>query len=158
MSAVETKSGRAAILTARIVLLLYVAVIAYLMLFCIRLGRYPHQVTLVNLVPFEEISRFYKVFLQTRNRNSLMNLAGNVVMFMPFGMIVPMSFPKKKVRILTPFLSCLFSLVMELIQYGTRRGSFDVDDLILNTVGGVLGWLIFLLAYHILKNKKAARS
>ena len=41
--------------------------------------------------------------------------------------------------------SLLFSLCIEAVQLVTRRGSFDVDDLMLNTLGGFLGYLLFLL-------------
>ena len=41
------------------------------------------------------------------------------------------------------------SLCVEIIQLFTRVGSFDVDDILLNTIGGVLGYIIFLICNGI---------
>ena len=77
------------------------------------------------------------------------NLAGNVIGFIPFGMILPVIWPKtgKVLRIL--LLSFEFSLCVETIQLVWKVGSFDVDDLILNTLGGVIGYLLFWICNKI---------
>ncbi len=77
------------------------------------------------------------------------NLAGNVIGFIPFGMILPVIWPKtgKVLRIL--LLSFEFSLCVETIQLVWKVGSFDVDDLILNTLGGVIGYMLFWICNKI---------
>ena len=72
------------------------------------------------------------------------NLFGNVLIFMPFGFFMPMASRHRS------FFSALFysfglSLCVETFQLVTKVGSFDVDDLLLNTIGGVLGYMIFAI-------------
>ena len=71
------------------------------------------------------------------------NLVGNVIGFLPFGAILPVlrrsvcSFWK------VTLLSFEFSALIEVTQLITKVGCFDVDDIILNTLGGMLGYGIF---------------
>ena len=71
------------------------------------------------------------------------NLVGNIVGFIPLGILLPVLFRNynsaKKV-IATVFV---VSLSFEIVQLFTVLGNFDVDDLMLNTLGGSLGYLIF---------------
>ena len=74
----------------------------------------------------------------------LANIAGNVVAFMPFGFCLPLIADHR-----IKFFGCMLytfglSLAIELIQLVSKVGSFDVDDILLNTVGGVLGFLIYM--------------
>lgn len=106
-----------------------------------------------NLIPFKTI--FYYLFLADINFNiRVENLAGNIVGFSPFGFILPLLSKRflsiKKVIIAT---FCL-SLTFELIQLVFTFGSFDVDDLILNTLGGVLGYLPIYFASLMIKYKQ----
>lgn len=93
-----------------------------------------------NFIPFKTIV-FY-LFLAEINLNiRVENLAGNVIGFIPFGFLLPLLFKDllsfKKIILLT---FCL-SLGFEMIQLTFNLGSFDVDDLILNTLGGILGYI-----------------
>jgi glycopeptide antibiotics resistance protein len=111
-----------------------------------------------NFVPFKTIN-FY-LFLADINLDiRIENLAGNIIGFMPFGFILPLlakKFQKLGTVILHTF--CL-SLTFELLQLVFEFGSFDVDDLILNTLGGVLGYLpikLVILFTHLKKKKISA--
>ncbi|WP_277137594.1 VanZ family protein [Aneurinibacillus aneurinilyticus] len=55
-------------------------------------------------------------------------------------------------------LSFVFSMVIEILQYMTHLGQFDVDDIILNIVGSMIGFVFFLLTKKVflLKIKKGA--
>ena len=75
-----------------------------------------------------------------------MNLAGNVVSFIPFGLFLPLLAHRCRRFGYVTMLSFDFSLMVELIQLISKVGSFDVDDLLLNTIGGALGYICFLLA------------
>ena len=93
-----------------------------------------------NFIPFKTI-HFY-LYLADINLNiRIENLVGNIIGFAPFGFILPLlskGFQKlSKVTIAT----LLLSLTFELIQLVFEFGSFDVDDLILNTMGGIIGYL-----------------
>ncbi len=71
-----------------------------------------------------------------------MNIAGNIGVFIPFGIVLPILFPK-----LSNFFLFLFAFVfgifsLEVLQLFSKLGSFDVDDIILNTVGAVIGYIL----------------
>lgn len=90
-----------------------------------------------NLVPFHQIFMYF----EQATLHSWVNFAGNILIFMPFGMLLPLLFrgmsnPWSKVFI----LSFTFSLGLETSQLILAIGMFDVDDLILNTFGGLLGY------------------
>ena len=74
---------------------------------------------------------------------------GNVIAFIPFGFMIPIVSLKNRVFFRTVGLTFLLSLFIECIQLITRVGSFDVDDLILNTLGGIIGHIIFWIMYQI---------
>ena len=76
---------------------------------------------------------------------SFLNTAGNVIGFVPFGFILPVISRGGKKWYVTVLMSFLFSLCIELTQLICKVGSFDVDDLFLNTVGGALGFLLIYL-------------
>ena len=84
--------------------------------------------------------------------NSFENLVGNIVIFMPLGLLYPWAYEKGK----NFFGLCITSLVvilgLELVQMWTNFGAFDVDDILLNFVGSLLGYFLFLLS--IKRSKK----
>ena len=107
-----------------------------------------------NLIPFQEINRFikYRHYLTFEEWTS--NLLGNIFVFMPLGFLMPMigySY-RKFYKIL--IISFLVSLNIEVLQLIFRVGIFDVDDLILNTLGGVIGYILFKLVYKIYINRR----
>lgn len=84
----------------------------------------------------------------------LMNLGGNIVGFIPFGMLLPLLFRRKPYFLLTVIYGFLFSLALELAQWFMAVGSFDVDDLFLNTVGVIVGYLLFRIVHMVLPIRK----
>ena len=97
-----------------------------------------------NLELFREIGRFIKYRHVLGMQAVLLNLVGNAVAFIPFGFFLPILHIKCRSLLRTTFFSFELSLVVETIQLVSKVGSFDVDDLLLNTFGGALGCLIFL--------------
>lgn len=76
--------------------------------------------------------------------NSFENLVGNVVVFIPFGFLLPyiqVRCRKFPVLILNAFI---FVLGIEVFQLFSAFGAFDVDDILLNCVGASLGWVIYV--------------
>lgn len=105
-----------------------------------------------NFVPFKTI--YFYLFLADINLNiRIENLAGNVIGFIPMGVILPL-LSKKFFNLKTVFVFtfCL-SLTYEVLQLTFEFGSFDVDDLILNTFGGILGYIPIKL-FRIFSKKK----
>ena len=126
--------------------LLYLGGLTYFMFFADKWGR--TQVSdfySYNFVPFREISRYLMYWRSIGLPHVILNLAGNIVGFMPFGFFVPLLFRFHRD---VPFIfgiSLLVSAAIEMIQLITRVGSCDVDDMILNTLGGLLGYALFIV-------------
>ena len=99
----------------------------------------------MNLIPFRTIGGYIKsIFDGSMNLNiPLENLRGNLFMFLPLGIYLP--FFQKKIDSLKKFILGMTSifLIIEIAQFLTKRGSFDIDDLILNLAGAVIGYLIW---------------
>ena len=98
-----------------------------------------------NFVPFKEMFR-YKLF-------SLLffkNVVGNMLMFLPFGFFVSYFLKIAKAKIIF-CLSIIVSLTIEVTQLIIGR-VFDVDDIMLNVVGGLVGYLIYRI-FHKVKDK-----
>ena len=129
-----------------ILFVLYLAGLVYCMFFSESLGRTEvSKGYRYNLEPFLEIKRCIRYWQVLGPVNAGMNLLGNVAAFVPFGFILPMLKRSNRKWYVVVLFSLLFSLCIEAVQLVTRRGSFDVDDLMLNTLGGFLGYLLFLL-------------
>ncbi|RED59269.1 VanZ family protein [Cohnella lupini] len=97
-----------------------------------------------NLTPFKEISRTLHVL----TNHDLINLFGNIAIFIPFGIFIGVMFNNKSLSFTGAF-ACSFalSLCLESAQIVFAIGSFDVDDLILNSGGGLIGFA----AVHFVK-------
>ena len=90
-----------------------------------------------NLIPFKEILR-YKV----GSANFYKQVIGNIVMFIPFGFFASYYTKSKKMSNLI-LMTFLASLTIEIVQKYIGR-SFDIDDIILNVLGGMLGFFIYV--------------
>ncbi len=77
--------------------------------------------------------------------NSVENLVGNVIVFVPFGMFLPFIWKRFKNFADTFLMGFLFSLGLELVQLFSAFGAFDVDDILLNVVGVIGGYVIYML-------------
>ena len=112
--------------------------------------------SLANFIPFKTI--YYYVSLQEVAENGLQNIGGNIVVFVPYGLLLPLAFNRmREVRklLLAVFLT---SLCFESIQLVFDVGSFDVDDLVLNTLGGTIGYLFFLFYSSLLRDALAEKE
>ncbi len=100
----------------------------------------------MNLVPFRSIRKnVYYIIQGTDNymmRNALFNLLGNFAMFMPYGFCFPRLFERFRRFGMFILLSVGVLLSVESIQVLTLRGSFDIDDIILNMSGALIGFLL----------------
>lgn len=130
---------------ARVLLLLvYMAIVLYFVLLSDRLGRTAGYETYhYNLVPFDEITRFVKYRDQLSAGAFALNMIGNVLVTIPFGILLPFLRTKKTGLVRITIDTFLLSLCIETLQLVTKVGVFDVDDLILNTLGGLVGCLLY---------------
>ena len=102
-----------------------------------------------NLVLLKEIKRFLNYREIIGYRLVIVNLVGNVMAFVPFGAILPILRRETRGILRIAILTLEFSLLVETIQLIYKVGSFDVDDLLLNTLGGVLGYGIFVFCNYL---------
>jgi len=94
----------------------------------------------INLIPLRGI----ETILKSGNITAFMNIFGNILMFIPFGLFLPL-FWKKFYSIKKIFLyAFVFSLLIEIIQLFSFRGT-DIDDVILNTSGALIGYSIYII-------------
>lgn len=76
--------------------------------------------------------------------HTLLNLAGNIAIFLPYGMFLVLQSRDRRISFMAVLIrSFSLSLLLECAQGLLSIGTFDVDDLILNTLGGVIGYGIF---------------
>ena len=133
-------------LLCRVLFALYIAGLVYFLFFAEMLDRTGIERSYrYNLIPFREIRRFIVYADLLGPMAVISNLFGNIVIFMPFGFLVPILGRKKRNFWFTSLLSFALSLAVECIQLVTRTGCFDVDDIFLNTIGGMLGYLVYAL-------------
>lgn len=129
----------------------YVLALLYFLFFSEGYGRmdWADRSYRYNLVPFAEIRRFW-IYREELGRLALFtNLAGNVAGFLPFGFILPIICRGMRSGYLISLAGLGLSLCVETIQLVTRVGCFDVDDLILNTLGAAAGYLAFVFCYYL---------
>lgn len=130
---------------------LYLAAVTWLMFFSDIKGRgiMAKEDYTYSLAPFQEIRRYVLHADQIGLRGVLLNLVGNVLGFLPCGFFLPVI--SKRCRLHwynTLICAYLFSYLIEMAQLLLRAGSCDVDDIILNTCGGLFGYLLFHLVQH----------
>lgn len=98
-----------------------------------------------NFIPFRTINLYiHSIAHGTLNINiPLKNLGGNLILFLPMGIYLPLFIKRiNKIRIYVITMTVLL-LFIEVTQVVSRRGSFDIDDLILNMLGAVIGFAIW---------------
>ncbi|MEH2951817.1 VanZ family protein [Candidatus Merdisoma sp. JLR.KK011] len=135
-------------LGGRLLLGIYLACLIYFMFFSESYGRTAvNRDYHYNLVLFREIRRFVQYRHVLGTTAVLINVAGNVAVFIPLGFALPVLFERIHSFGQVLILSFAISLLAETMQLVLRVGCFDVDDLFLNTVGGCIGYL----GYRILR-------
>ncbi|MFA9381465.1 MAG: VanZ family protein [Acetanaerobacterium sp.] len=146
-------------------ILLWVFVFYLICLYQITVFRYgispglwhdrPDPLASVNLAPFVHTIKLYYAYTKWY---FVYNLLGNIVWFVPFGAAVPAvgrRSDKKRGFLSVTAMGFLCSLSIELLQFVFATGISDVDDLIFNTVGTALGYLLYLCAQSIYKRVRS---
>ncbi|SFG31643.1 VanZ family protein [Oribacterium sp. WCC10] len=111
-----------------------------------------------NLKPFVEIKRYIFSARQIGFKGVLLNIYGNILGFMPFGFILPVISTRCREHWFnTVICAYLLSYGIEMVQLIFRAGSCDVDDIILNTLGGALGYVIFRYVLYRRKRRYMRR-
>jgi len=91
----------------------------------------------INLVPFRTIGSQVALF---PSGYAMVSLFGNILLFIPMGILYRFSGFEKGGFIRFLLLTVLYILLIECIQFVSMLGSFDVDDIILNVSGALIGY------------------
>ncbi len=100
----------------------------------------------INTTPFYSFKMFIPLLnsgYQPYRYLAIANLFGNILIFIPMGIFLPLIFRKNNNFLFVLINTFLISLSIEVIQYYTKLGTADVDDIILNVLGSVIGFVIY---------------
>jgi len=122
---------------------LYIALLAYLLFLSPAFGRKQDIVREYNLLPFYTIGNYIQKRSFISQKIFITNIVGNVIAFMPMGFLIPIIEKKNKSFWKVLAGSAIISFFVEAMQYVFSVGSFDVDDIILNSLGGAAGFIIY---------------
>ena len=115
----------------------YTLFLLYLMF--LGMGRFQYEDNMIRLEPVLSTVKFIQNSLSWKY--IVMIVLGNVMMFIPFGFLGWVFTRLQDLKILLfTFISAI--VIVEALQYFTRMGIFEVDDIILNTFGVYIGWLM----------------
>lgn len=120
-----------------IIIVPYTLFLLYLMF--LGMGRFQYEENLITVEPFFSTLKFIQGTHRTIDIVTI--VLGNVLMFIPFGFLGWIIPELRKLKpLLFGFISCI--VIVEALQYFTRMGIFEVDDIILNTFGVYIGWVL----------------
>lgn len=124
-------------------MVLYLFLLIYFLFFAEWYGRGPDVNTepRYNLIPFQEIKRYWNYWEIIGPKTVCLNLLGNVIGFVPLGFLLPVVFPDMKRTWTVIKLGLMISILVECMQLFLRVGSCDVDDVLLNTIGTAVGYM-----------------
>lgn len=140
---------------------IYVFGLIYYLFFAESYGRgMTHSIYNANFLPFREIRRYIVWHEVLGMRTVWTNLAGNIIGFVPFGALLPLLSKGARNTWKVILLGMEISTLVEISQLCLRVGCFDVDDIILNTVGAFLGYICYSIASksYLYVERKSIRS
>lgn len=104
-----------------------------------------------------ELFNSYIMFFKYKNDFYLDMIVYNIIMTIPFGIFLPLLYKPFRSFRRVAFAGFLYSLIIEISQFISGRGLFELDDLFNNTIGAMLGYWLYILfnkvMIYILKDK-----
>ncbi len=133
----------------KVMFVIYIIFLFYFLIFSDCYGRVGKMEEYhYNIILFKEIRRFWEYREELGCFAVFTNLVGNILIFIPFGFLISLVSSQRR-GLMSVYFSMGLSLCVEVFQFFTKTGSFDVDDLVLNTVGGIFGWIVFLIINNV---------
>lgn len=135
-------------LIRKIAVLLFVIYFVYLSyrLFFFAYGQYyrfyENEIR-YNFIPFKTVVSYIIKISKYKLDVWFFNLFGNILAFMPMGFLLPIIFNRFRNYKSIAAVTFLISSVLEIIQFWLKLGITDIDDVILNTLGGLSGYFLF---------------
>lgn len=138
----------------RLISIVYFIILVYILFFLKRRSNNQEYRNKINIYPFYSKFKYIKTINWNNINNQkdfLIDVLGNILMFIPFPIalfwLISIKISYKKYFIII----ILTSVLIEILQYIFNKGVLDIDDIILNSIGGCLGLII--LYYSFLKQK-----
>lgn len=94
----------------------------------------------INLIPFKTIFNYITLIASPKFGFSVENIVGNILLFLPMGIYLNVITDRNKLSLT---IIILISILVEVIQYLFNFGILDIDDIILNSIGGFIGIKIY---------------
>jgi glycopeptide antibiotics resistance protein len=148
-----TKRAKAETVAIVAVFALYAAFLLRLLLF----SRAPGSERSINLVPFTSIAEYVSSHSSGSGKAAFANIVGNILIFVPLGAYASWLRPRAAAW-LTMLVVAAVSIAVEIIQGVFAVGASDIDDVILNCVGGIVGILTVRLLSAILRESSRVRT
>jgi glycopeptide antibiotics resistance protein len=131
-------------LCRKVLLMLFSAYVLFLL--DLALFRFPNRNPDHNVVPLHSIIDDWRL----GGRPFVVNFVGNIVAFMPIGIIPSLFWTRRGGAWHAALFSLALSVMIEVLQYTGGHRVADVDDLILNTLGGLLGFGVLSLSLRLM--------
>ncbi|WP_377891579.1 VanZ family protein [Alkalihalobacillus sp. R86527] len=129
-------------------LFIYLGALVYSTLFIY--NYYPYGKS-VNLVLFDSIKLMWE---SGSYWLIIKNIIGNILLFMPLGFLVPLVHRKCRSFFVIALIGFTISTMIELLQYLAAHRIFDIDDILLNGLGAVVGYGVYRVSLWIYKKVK----
>jgi glycopeptide antibiotics resistance protein len=130
--------------------ILYFSTLIYIFFFARRRRHTTYNE--LNLVPFKNIIPETNSIHDFGSFNYNSNLVGNIIIFIPFSFILIEGFKVSKLSMVV-LIAFIASFMVEFLQYIFKVGVADINDIILNTTGAVIGYYIYsIYKRYIIKN------
>lgn len=123
-------------------------IVAFCVLYATGLSRVPSMDQSIRFTPFWS---YAEVITGQRSPSGILL---NIALFIPFGWFLAAAFSQRRKRFVF-LLPILFSLIIELIQFYTGRGTADIDDVISNGLGGAIGVIMLLGTKRLSQNGRS---
>jgi glycopeptide antibiotics resistance protein len=102
----------------------------------------------IKMIPFDTINNYLTNVVLWDKTEAFKNIFGNIILFIPYGFL-GILYPKLN-RFIWLFVTFFIVInIVEFSQYYFKRGFADVDDIILNTTGAVIGFIIYKIFFFI---------
>ncbi|QGQ98054.1 VanZ family protein [Paenibacillus psychroresistens] len=108
-----------------------------------------------NLIPFQSMTRYLQ---NMTDSYAYTNILGNIIPFSPLGFLIPIIFRKCR-KFVKSILICFISIIgIETFQFFTMLGYFDIDDILLNTIGCLIGYSVYGVLRNYIKRARKAQE
>jgi glycopeptide antibiotics resistance protein len=115
------------------------------------LGPYRTKTTEMgyNLFPLKSIFYFFENYSKESLETFLINITGNIAFFIPFGFFLPLIFKGMNGLLKISLLTIGIIFFLEIMQMVLKVGYFDIDDILLNWIGIIIGYFICKMSRKI---------